>query len=458
MLLKEICDHRFKFFWDINQTKYVYDLNGNMISKQEKGMSGKVWNYSYSSENQMTQAELFEGTTKLKSVRYFYDVMGRRIKKIVQDLQNSTSFERKFVYDSSEIIAELDEDSNILARYTHSGLRTDDVLAAEISPSGVSSGLASQSGSYFYLKDGLGSINAITTETGNIVQRYIYSSFGKLLKVVDSIGAESTTIKTSYSYTNREFDEETGLFYYRARYYDSHNGRFLQEDPDPGNISIPQTVINSYSYVGNEPISRVDPTGQSFLGKLGVIGLGLLLGGPFGALVAINLSSEFTSGEKMLANTIAIVAVAIVTGGAAGAAFGAAAGGGVMGAIAGTFAGAIIGGLSGGFVGGFTNSLQGQDFLDGFSNGFGIGAIAGGIAGGVMGYGVTLPSRGAILNATLDRFAVSQSLLSKQALIGYGTFAAKQIANLSCGSGRIYSFSAGGKCIEKPALFWEQFI
>lgn len=56
-------------------------------------MSGKVWNYAYSSENQMIQAELYEGTNKIKSIQYFYDVMGRRIKKSVHDVQNATSFE-----------------------------------------------------------------------------------------------------------------------------------------------------------------------------------------------------------------------------------------------------------------------------------------------------------------------------------------------------------------------------
>lgn len=141
-------------------------------------MSGKVWNYVYSSENQLVQAELFEGTIKLKSIEYFYDVMGRRIKKAVQNLQNGSNVVRKYVYDSSEIIAELDEDNNVLARYTHSGLRTDDVLAADISSEGVNRGLATQAGSYFYLKDGLGSIQSVVTDSGSLVQRYIYSSFG----------------------------------------------------------------------------------------------------------------------------------------------------------------------------------------------------------------------------------------------------------------------------------------
>ncbi|MFP5386456.1 MAG: hypothetical protein ACLGHN_10280, partial [Bacteriovoracia bacterium] len=135
----------------------------------------------------------------------------------------NTSYSRKYAYDSSEIIAELDEDNNVLATYTHSGLRTDDVLSADITEDGVSRGLATASGTYMYLKDGLGSVQAITDEAGNLVQRYIYSSFGKLLSIVDPAGFESTALKTAYTYTNREIDEETGLYYYRARYYDAHD-------------------------------------------------------------------------------------------------------------------------------------------------------------------------------------------------------------------------------------------
>lgn len=209
----------------------------------------------------MIQAELFDGTSKLKSVQYFYDALGRRIKKSVQDLAQATSHSRKYVYDSSEIIAELDEDNSVLARYTHSSLRTDDVLSAEITSDGVARGYASVSGSYLYLKDGTGSIEMITTDTGNIIQRFIYSSYGKLLKIVDAIGVESNEIRTAFSYTNRELDDETGLYYYRARYYDAYSGRFLQEDPHAGNLSNPSTINSSYSYVSNNPINRIDPSG-----------------------------------------------------------------------------------------------------------------------------------------------------------------------------------------------------
>lgn len=329
---------------------YVHDLNGNLISKQEKGMSGRVWNYSYSSENQMIQAELFEGTAKLKSVHYFYDVMGRRIKKSVQDLQNSTSLDRKFIYDSSEIIAELDENGSVLVRYTHSGLRTDDVLAADISSSGVFRGLASQSGSYFYLKDGLGSVQAITTDSGNLVQRNIYSSFGKLLKTVDSAGLESTTIRTAYAFTNREIDEETGLYYYRARFYDPGTGRFLTADTDPGQLMSPPTFNSSYVYSLNNPANRVDPNGRmSFLKSLTIV-IGAGLAGAW-------------------------------AGGAAGAAIG-----GPVGFVVGVVVGAVAGALTAIAINGAWNTLDKKPFFEDWKEAAIMGAISGAIAGGRAAY------------------------------------------------------------------------
>ena len=68
--------HRLEEDW---KYLYVYDLNGNLTSKQEKGLSGKVWNYIYSSENQLVQADFYEGSVKLKSLEFSYDPQGRRI-------------------------------------------------------------------------------------------------------------------------------------------------------------------------------------------------------------------------------------------------------------------------------------------------------------------------------------------------------------------------------------------
>ena len=72
-------------------------------------------------------------------------------------------------------------------------------------------------------------------------------------------------LRQPYTYTGREYDEETGLYYYRARYYSPSIGRFLQEDP--------AGEENLYAYVGNSPTNYIDPSGE--IAWLPIVGLAL---------------------------------------------------------------------------------------------------------------------------------------------------------------------------------------
>jgi RHS repeat-associated protein len=87
------------------------------------------------------------------------------------------------------------------------------------------------------------------------VQTYNYDSFGNI--------TPSGGINQPYTYTAREYDNETGLYYYRARYYDPKAGRFITRDP----ISFAGGDGNLYGYVENNPINFVDPFGLINLGK-----------------------------------------------------------------------------------------------------------------------------------------------------------------------------------------------
>jgi RHS repeat-associated protein len=62
---------------------------------------------------------------------------------------------------------------------------------------------------------------------------------------------------TRYGYTGRELDAATGLMYYRARWYDPQQARFITEDP----IGFAGGDTNLYAYVGNDPINFTDPLG-----------------------------------------------------------------------------------------------------------------------------------------------------------------------------------------------------
>jgi RHS repeat-associated protein len=95
--------------------------------------------------------------------------------------------------------------------------------------------------------DHLGTTRALTDASGSPTSNLTYDSFGNV-----TVGSAATR----YTYTGREVDADTGLMYYRARWYDPNQGRFVSEDPigfDGG--------INWYVYVVNRPLSYTDPLG-----------------------------------------------------------------------------------------------------------------------------------------------------------------------------------------------------
>jgi RHS repeat-associated protein len=119
--------------------------------------------------------------------------------------------------------------------------------------------VAAETPTSYYLHDGQGSVRALADDTGAITDQYTYTAFGEML------GRQGTT-ENPYLYTGQRFDELTGLYQLRARYYDPTGGRFLSRDPFEDNIIDPKE-INRYVYAANNPVNLVDPTGQSALGE-----------------------------------------------------------------------------------------------------------------------------------------------------------------------------------------------
>jgi RHS repeat-associated protein len=120
---------------------------------------------------------------------------------------------------------------------------------------------------YYYHYDGLGSVVALSNNSGTIVEAYRYDVFGTptiytdagadgLWRTSDDTTVAASAIGNPYLFTGRDYESQTGLYYYRARFYNPAIGRFLQTDP----IGYADG-INWYAYCGNNPINFIDPWG-----------------------------------------------------------------------------------------------------------------------------------------------------------------------------------------------------
>jgi RHS repeat-associated protein len=103
----------------------------------------------------------------------------------------------------------------------------------------------------------------MTNALQNVVKSYDYSAFGKIISESGSLPFENP-----FTYTGREYDSDSGLYYYRARYYDADVGRFLSRDlllfhvlRTAALIDFSQDILNHYRYVGNSPLNLKDPSG-----------------------------------------------------------------------------------------------------------------------------------------------------------------------------------------------------
>jgi RHS repeat-associated protein len=194
---------------------YTYDANGNITGDG-------TYTYSWDYENRLTGI-----TGGGLTASYSYDYLGRRKSKTVNSVTTT------YLYDGQNLIREV---SASTMDYVF-GLAIDEPLAAS-NGSQIS----------YYTADGLGSIAGLNDAAGTAQSSYIYDAWG----VVKS---QTAAVANPFTYTARE-SAESGLMFYRARYYSPQIGRFISEDP-LGYLEGP----NFYSYAQSDPIRLIDPLG-----------------------------------------------------------------------------------------------------------------------------------------------------------------------------------------------------
>ncbi|GIW91674.1 MAG: hypothetical protein KatS3mg109_2106 [Pirellulaceae bacterium] len=245
--------------------RYEYDAEGNRTAK-EAIATGEREEYTWDHRNRLVRflKRNSQGAIVL-DVHYTYDVFDRRIAKSVDpdgDGPQEPTF-TWFVYDNPSVVtgaadrALVGADHIVLEftgsqpavlkyRYLH-GPVVDQVFAREDVES------LWQPGELLWaLGDHLGTVRDLIDSSGNVVNHLRYEAFGRITSETNA------AVDFLFAFTGRERDEESGLFYYRARYYDPAVGRFMSEDP----LGFAAGDANLARYVGNATTIYVDPTGR----------------------------------------------------------------------------------------------------------------------------------------------------------------------------------------------------
>src|SRR5919201_44499 len=260
---------------------YVFDAEGNLTSKSPKA-GGPATSFTWNTDHQLLGISYPDGTTS----SYRYDSFGRRIAAV------DKGEEARFLYDGLSAKADYNSQNQLQTSYVP-GL---EALTSSGQPS-------------YYLKDGLGSVRALTDASGALTGTYAYDSFGK--------PAASNPSPSRETFTGYQYDSTSGLYNAGARYYDSSVGRFLSEDPIGS--------IDPYPHAANDPVNQVDAYGMQATAEYGLLlsdeaNNAQCVAGFVGAIAGVGLSAAAAAlgGYAVNADDVmAAMAIALVVNSAA---------------------------------------------------------------------------------------------------------------------------------------------
>jgi len=257
---------------------YGYDASYNRATERAvdnaTGNVVKDLDYDYDSRNQLTQITDLRGSSD--NATYVYDASGNQIQKVKAGITTDFVFDARdhlrtvtvgastvsqFLYDYSGLRVEKAGDRDV-ERYTYDGqsvLLQHDAVGSTIAKFDygaqrlVSLDHAAD-GRSFYLFDALGSVVGLTAIDGSVESRYQYDAWGALRR-------ESGGSWNRFGFTGHERDTETGLVYFKGRYYDTDTARFLSQDAEVGTPDVAPS-LHLYLYAFANPTIYVDPTGR----------------------------------------------------------------------------------------------------------------------------------------------------------------------------------------------------
>ena len=236
----------------------TYDNNGNLTKKQlstDTNCTTDCTDYVWDTRNRLTQIKQNQTT----SATYSYDAENRRIQTNITT--NGTTNQVSYIYAGSQSVGEVRNQQ--LSHSLMTGLQMDEHIARIALNQGATPQVKT------YLTDALGSVIATAKADQSLEVGYAFSPYGQTQKV--GVENQLAGSENSSQYTGRENDNN-GLYFYRARYYDTVLKRFISEDP----IGL-AGGINSHAYVEGDPVSENDPTGlATYMCTQPLHGLGMM--------------------------------------------------------------------------------------------------------------------------------------------------------------------------------------
>ena len=205
---------------------FTYDANGNLLS------DGK---YTYS----WTKGSLLAKVTgDGLEAAYTYDASGIRTSKIVNGVKT------EYLTVGGSILAE--KKNGVWQHYLYDG-------------SGQLMAIRYKGADYYYIRDGLMCITGLVDANGGAVVNYRYDSWGKLISITGSM-ADTLGKDNPYRYKGYYYDDETGMYYLKSRYYQPEICRFISADDEDVLIDTHANLSNKnlYLYCDNNPIIKVD--------------------------------------------------------------------------------------------------------------------------------------------------------------------------------------------------------
>ncbi len=208
---------------------YQYDDNGNQVIKTKNGVTNT---FIYDVRDKLI--ELRQDAATLGN--YFYDYKGMRV------IKTDAGGEVRYSYDGDSVLTQSDNGGTTIAKYDYG---SDRLLSLN----------HSIEGRQFYLFDALGSTVNLTNDSGSIQVRYQYDAWGHYR-------SQTGSSWNRFAFTGHEKDEESGLYYFKARYYDPDTGRFLSQDSYLGEAGTPPS-LHRYLYAYSNPGVYVDLLGYA---------------------------------------------------------------------------------------------------------------------------------------------------------------------------------------------------